>query len=355
MPRVTQILRYNIINLLEDGMGARAIKAHLLQNRGVNLQLSTISKIITKWRVHHTTGDLPGRGARRTARTNANVIAVRLEMNKDVVVSSPKRTPKRLGMRLGISKDSIRRILKYDLQLKPFRKVKACKLSCRNNVSRLQRATALLHRFNQRQVRSIVFSDESNFDLASYCNKQNSRIYAENKAAITPDEILLQKSTFPTHIMVFFALSYDYKFPPIFIPAGQNVNAVYYQDNVLTPCFLSIQRQFGGRPWTFQQDSAPPHRAISTQDFIRQRAPNFISSQQWPPNSSDLAVLDYGIFADLKALVYSHRIADANDLMRWIRHEWNRYPQHKIQHCIDSWRTRLHEVVNNNGGHIRYL
>ena len=246
----------------------------------MQLHLSTITKIINKWNNHHAVNNLPGRGITRRARTEENVNAVRQEMEKDIRISSPKRTPRRIAARLGISRISVSRILKLDLNLKPFRKVKVCKLIEMNKIHRLQRATQLLQRFSERRVRNIIFSDESNFDLNGYCNKQNSRVYCDKKSNISPNELLQQKSTFPQHIIVFFALSYNFKFPPIFVPLGETINAKSYQELILTPTFLSIDHQFGGRVWTFQQDSAPPHRARTTQAFIQARASNFISCEE---------------------------------------------------------------------------
>lgn len=354
MPRVPLQLRYNIINLLQEGMGARSIRNHLIEHRDITLAISTISKVIRKWREFDTVQDLP-KNRRRTARTVQNIAAVREEISKDIRIRSPKKKPKRLAARLNISKRSVARILKFDLNVKPFRKVRVCKLTEIHKASRLQRATALLQRFTPANIRHIVFSDETFFDVDEYCNKQNSRVYAINKSAIQPHELLLQKSNFPNHMMVFFACSYNSKFPPIFVPHGVTVNAEYYQNHILTPLFETVNEYYGGRRWTFQQDSAPPHRALRTQNFIRARVPDFITSEQWPPNSSDLAVMDYGVFADLKDLVYAHPISNLDDLRRWITYEWQRYPQYKIMNSIKSWRRRLTDVVNSNGGHVRFL
>lgn len=355
MPRIPELIRYHIINLSEEGMGARRIRTHLIVNRQITLMTSTISKIIHKWKELGAVRDLAGRGRRRIVRTERNVNAVREEMEKDVRDRSPKKTPRKLALKLHISRRSVARIIKEDLRLKPYRKVRVCKLSDNNMARRLVLSNALLRRFTDAMVRRIVFSDETYLKLDGYHNKQNSRIYALNKADIPAHELLIQKPTFPTQLMVFFALSYETKFPPIFVNQGDTVNADYYIQNILTPTFASIEEHFAGRRWVFQQDSAPPHRAIVTQNFVRNNVPDFIATDQWPPNSSDLAVLDYGIFADLKDLIYQHRITNMIDLRRWTLFEWNRYPQYKIINAIDAWKGRLRQVVNNNGAHIRYL
>jgi len=55
------------------------------------------------------------------------------------------------------------------------------------------------------------------------------------------------------------------------------------------------------------QDSVPSHRAIATQNFLRDNTPDFISSQEWTPHSPDLNPLDYSVWDILQELVYEER------------------------------------------------
>ena len=64
---------------------------------------------------------------------------------------------------------------------------------------------------------------------------------------------------------------------------------------------------FSDDEWTFQQNGAPGHKAIETQNFIRANCPDFISVDthwrnndgEWPPNSRDLNPLDYSVWSIL--------------------------------------------------------
>ncbi|RVE44531.1 hypothetical protein evm_010816 [Chilo suppressalis] len=53
---------------------------------------------------------------------------------------------------------------------------------------------------------------------------------------------------------------------------------------------------FNNRHWVFQQDSAPAHRAKSTQDWLSAREIDFIRHEDWPSSSPDLSPLDYKIW-----------------------------------------------------------
>jgi len=54
----------------------------------------------------------------------------------------------------------------------------------------------------------------------------------------------------------------------------------------------------------FQQDSAPAHRARDTIALLSWETPDYISPDQWPPNSPDMNPVDYKIWAVMQQRVY---------------------------------------------------
>jgi len=296
MPRITLINRQSIVSWHREGFGARIIQRKLVENYQVRCALSSIQDIIRKWDIFGTINNRERAGHIRAARTAENINAVRQEMTKDVRIGSPKRTPKRLALRLGVSKSSVRRILKFDIGLKPFKKQRTHFLNDAMKATRLQRCTNLLQNFGVRKIRRTVFSDETTFCIHSWYNSQNSRIYAVNKSQIPSYELLQQKKCFPTKIMVFLAVCYHGKLPPIFIQQGIRLNANNYQQLVLTPTINAVNDIYGRQRWVWQQDSAPCHSAISTQNFLAAHTPEFIDSNHWPCNSPDCSVLDFELF-----------------------------------------------------------
>jgi len=245
-----------------------------------------------------------------------------------------RRTPKSIGLTLGISKSTVHRIIKRDLHLKPFKQVKVHKLTEENKILRMHRSRALLERMTVDMIRSTVFSDETIFSFDGYSNKQNQRIYAACRNDITPNYLLHQSPTFSSNIMVFCALSYAGKLPLTFIDPHQKINAQFYQQNLLTPTINAANNMFRNIRWTWQQDSAPAHTALTTQNFLRRNTPQFISKEEWTSNSPDLAVMDFGIFVSLKKSVYGHQIRNMQDLRRWIQYEWDNFPLRKIRAAI---------------------
>jgi len=57
-----------------------------------------------------------------------------------------------------------------------------------------------------------------------------------------------------------------------------------------SPILLAVIRQISGNEFVFQQDSAPAYETI---ELLRWETPDFISPEQWPPNSPDLNPVDY--------------------------------------------------------------
>jgi len=67
--------------------------------------------------------------------------------------------------------------------------------------------------------------------------------------------------------------------------------------------------------FTFQQDSAPAHRAKETVDLLMRETPDFIPPSLWPSNSPDLNPVHYKIFKIIfQERVYSRKIQNVDEL-----------------------------------------
>jgi hypothetical protein len=66
-----------------------------------------------------------------------------------------------------------------------------------------------------------------------------------------------------------------------------------YQEDVLQGLVKSLNTTlFNGQKWVSQQDSAPAHKAKTTQEWLRRHIPAFISTKDCPSGSPDLNLLD---------------------------------------------------------------
>jgi DNA invertase Pin-like site-specific DNA recombinase len=120
-----------------------------------------------------TVSRIKGSGRQRSVRTDENI-----QLVNDLILSQDDkpqthRSQREIVRELGISRTSVRRIIKNDLGLKCLKKTRAHELTVANKASRLTRAQQLLERFPSHLVNFIVFTDEKIFTVASPNNIQN--------------------------------------------------------------------------------------------------------------------------------------------------------------------------------------
>jgi len=94
----------------------------------------------------------------------------------------------------------------------------------------------------------------------------------------------------------------------------------------LLPAIHSVSGDF----FAFQQDSGPSHLARETVALLSAETPDFISPQDWLPNSPDLNPVDYAIWGILQERVYRFQICDVDDLKERLIEEWRRFDQNII-------------------------
>ena len=78
----------------------------------------------------------------------------------------------------------------------------------------------------------------------------------------------------------------------------------------MKPCIDSMR---GERPYVFQQDSAPSHKAMTTQDWMSENLHDHITPNTWPPSSPDLNPLDYYVWVvvERETNKHSHNTLDS--------------------------------------------
>ena len=104
--------------------------------------------------------------------------------------------------------------------------------------------------------------------------------------------------------------------------------------------------------------SASAHRARNTIALLCREMPDFISLDQWPPNSTDMYPLDYKIWAVMQQQVYDYekrRVNDVDDLCQRLLSVWHSIGQNVIDKVIDQWYARLTACVRAKCGHDEHL
>ncbi|CAF0781661.1 unnamed protein product [Didymodactylos carnosus] len=175
---------------------------------------------------------------------------------------------------LGTVRRSMRRILEINLGLKAYKKRKLHRLSLKQMDARHRRSKSLLKRHDDESVKKIIFSDEKLFVVEAKLNAQNDRMYSLAIEDIPENFRTVQRFQKSSSVMIWGAIGHNGKIPLKFVDKGIKITARYYQDEILR----STLKPNG--QWTFQQDSAPAHKAKTTQAWLRLNCPDFISSEE---------------------------------------------------------------------------
>ena len=96
----------------------------------------------------------------------------------------------------------------------------------------------------------------------------------------------VMKTKFPATVMIFDVVSSEgHIMPPHIFEVDLKVNTKVYL-NVLKSVVIPWCNQVaGGRPWVWQQDSAPAQKSKETQDWLQKECYDFVPFSHWPPPS----------------------------------------------------------------------
>ena len=269
--------------------------------RLLNVSKSVVSKAIKRFKELGHTKDRPRSGRPRTANTPANRKLIRDRIRRNF-----RRSMRQMAREIGIDERSVRHIVKKELKLKSLKLQKAQHLDDKKCETRKQRCQRLLRECGAQFQRKVLFSDEKFFSVEQAHNVQNDRVLASGSSEANKKGRIVSRTQKPAGVMVWAGVSFLGKTELIFVENGIQTNANNYVTDILQAVVLPWTKQtYPNQNWIFQQDSAPAHRARTTQEFCKNNFPAFWSPQQWLPYSPDLNPLDYAIWGILEAKVCS--------------------------------------------------
>ena len=160
----------------------------------------------------------------------------------------------------------------------------------------------------------------------------------------------VMKTKFPGTVMVFGVISSEgHIMPPHIFEVGLKVNTKVYLD-VLKSVVIPWRNQVaGGRPWVWQQDSAPAHKSKETQAWLQKECYDFVPFSL-PPTSPDLNPLDYFVWSYVENItnMTSHNIKAS--LITAIRRVFAELPPALVEKACSQ--IRIEAVIEAEGGYI---
>ena len=92
------------------------------------------------------------------------------------------------------------------------------------------------------------------------------------------------KTKFPATVIVFGVVSSEsHIMPPHIFEVGLKVNTKVYLDVPKSMVIPWCNQVAGGKPWVWQQDSAPVHKSKETQAWLHKECYDFVPFSHWPP------------------------------------------------------------------------
>jgi len=239
---------------------------------------------------------------------------------------------------------------------KSFKRVPAQVISEATRLKRLARSRQLSRRITVEKAKRVFFTDEKLFYIDPPVSKQNSRVWAAGrKRDVNPQRLLVERAKFSPSVMVSAGVCYGGKGRLHFVADKAKINADYYMTNLL-PKLIEDCTEVAPRDFIFQQDSAPAHAARKTQEWLEQNTPDFITKDEWPPNSPDLNPLDYHVWGAMLERYRVHKPKPRNkaELKAVLEVIWADLPQEPIDKAILAFRKRLRACVKADGGHFEH-
>ena len=229
---------------------------------------STIVRSVTKFREHGTVVDLCSKdtgetysGRKKSARTEENIAAVRNSVGR-----SPKKSVRRCSQELGMTRESLRRVLTSDLHLYAYKIQIKQQLTDADREKRITMCEWFCNvvENDENFLENVWFSDEAHFLLSRHVNSKNIVFWGSE----IPDEVL-QRPLHSVKCTAWVAMSKHeiiglYRFEDD-DGRSQTVNEERYMA-VLNKYWASLGRRRGvlrASQW-FQQDGATPHTVNET-------------------------------------------------------------------------------------------
>jgi hypothetical protein len=214
-------------------------------------------------------------------------------------------------------------------------------------------AKDLLLRLHSARHSQVVWSDEKIFGANPIFNRQNDRVLAATIEEANEAGRRVGRRQFGPQVHVWGAITSNGKCPLVFLDPGETMTQEVYLRKVLEGALLPwTQRHFNGRHWIFQQDGATAHTSRMVQEWCRNRLPEFIAKDEWPPCSPDLNPMDFSVWSVLERKVHSTTHANIDSVKRAIMKAWDELTPEYLCATVGDVPRRLRALIRVKGGHF---
>lgn len=313
-----------------------------------------IRRVVEKFRTNFTLLDIKPPTRMRRVRTEENIASVSASVNDD-----PNLSIRRRSQQVGLCFSTTWKILRKDLGLKAYKIQLAQELKPGDLPQRRIFGEWALEMLAENPLfyRQIIFSDEANFWLNGYVNKQNCRIWADEQP-----QAIQELPMHPEKLNVWCGLWAGGIIGPFFFKNEANetvtTNGPRYREMISNFLIPKIEELDLGDMW-FQQDGATAHTASESIDLLRGPFGEQIISRfgpvNWPPRSCDLTPLDFFLWGYVKSLVYIDKPTTLDALENNIRRVITEIPADMLERVAQNWTFRMDHLKRSRGQHLHEI
>ncbi|CAF1428140.1 unnamed protein product, partial [Rotaria sp. Silwood1] len=327
----SQDFRKVVMRMIDDGMPSIEIEKQL---RNVVNQ-----RTIRRWQnLYKETGEIDlkkSTGRPKIVRTKGLIQKV-----KQRLVYKGRQSARYLAKSFGVSSETMRRIIKDDLNLRVYRITTQPKLTDDHRKRRVSFASWVRKFLRKEDHRKILFTDEKYFSVEGVFNRKNERVYAVSRLEADEQGGINEKSKYSKRIMVWLGASKNGLTSPIIFEPGETLSHKNYIE-VLLPHAQSEGERLLGEDFIYQQDNATPHVHRKSLAWCEANFNQFIGNHKWPPNSPDLNVLDYYVWDAITHNMQWNKVKDYDTLIDEIRKGIRRVPKDDLLRSVKNWSCRI--------------
>lgn len=335
--QLTDIEVAKVLAFLEAGLKQKDIAIKM------NVNQSTISRVIKKFTHSGLLKHSGGNG--RPSVVNADLSEC---IMKEIKIN-PKKSLRKISKEVSsktqtaISKNTVQRHLNSQ-NIFAFSPIKKPLLSKRHVLSRKECASEWIT-MNENDLKSIIFSDESKFNL----------FYSDGKVSVwrEPGKGLNECYLSPTikhgggSVMVWACFSYYGPGNLVFIDG--TMDAIGYVD-ILSRNLQASATKMGLSSFIFQQDNDPKHTAKLTKKYFERKN---IRTLCWPAQSPDMNPIE-NLWGLIKTKIAEKKPKNINELKQIISKEWSELSVSVCQKYAMSFRKRTMALIRAEGKHTKY-
>ena len=161
----------------------------------------------------------------------------------------------------------------------------------------------------------------------------------------------LMKTKFLATVIVFGVVSSEsHMMSPHIFEVGLQVNTIVYLDVLKCVVIPWCNQVAGGRPWVWQQNSAPAHKSKETQVWLQKKCYDFVAFSHWP--SPELNPLDCFVWSYDENITNSTSHNTKASLIAAIRRVFTELPPALVEKTCSQFLIRIEAVIEGKGGYI---